>query len=240
MNKLDVKKIIKEEVKKSLMENKDAKKVVLEGRLIVINEMISLSEADFINKAKQWLKSKAYGAAQGIKDTVKNDVMVNPEKIISNPNSVTKILDSAIKNVQSQITKFRSETLQTSTNISNLQDKVFELFGKFFNLLDSIPQEKRGLYEREVMKVVSVFYNLLMEEKKRIEVYISSLAREASMQGYDMGKSAADMSGYSKASAAPEGQPASGRAAVGGSALIPGTVRESLDLKKKTQILKRK
>ena len=45
MNKLDVKKIIKEEVKKSLMENKDAKKVVLEGRLIVINEMISLSEA---------------------------------------------------------------------------------------------------------------------------------------------------------------------------------------------------
>jgi len=233
MNKLDVKKIIKEEVKKSLLENREAKKVILESRLLIINEMISLSEADFINRAKQWLKSKAFGAEQGVRDTVKNSVMVNPEKIVSDPNSVQKILDTAIKNAQSQITKFRSQTLQTSTSINNLQDNIFDLFGKFFNLLDSIPQEKRGQYEREVMKVVSVFYNLLMEEKKRIEVYISALAREASTQGYNMGSSSPEMSSYSGAKISPTTQATQGKAAVGGSALIPQGVRESLDVKKK-------
>lgn len=223
MKKEDIKKIIKEEVYKSLLENRDVKRVVLENRLIVINEMISLSEVDFINRAKNWLRGKAYGAEQGVKDTFRNDVMVNPEKIASNPASVQKILDTAIKSAQSRITKFRSETLQTSTNINNLQNEIFDLFGKFFNLLDSIPQEKRGLYEREVMKVVSVFYNLLEEEKKRIEVYISALAREASQQGYNLGASAADMSSYKAAPAASSAS--SSKSPVGGSALIKSGTR---------------
>lgn len=231
MKQEDIKKIIKEEVKKGLMENTAIRKAVLENRLVVVKEMISLNEVDFINKAKTWLKNKAFGAEQGAKDTFKNNVMVNPDKIVSNPSSVTKILDTAIKTTQSQITKFRSDTLQTSTAINNLQDQVFDLFGKFYNLLDSIPEEKRGLYEREVMKVVSVFYNLLEEEKKRIEVYISALANKAGQEGYNLGAGAADMASFSNKKAplpGPSLNPPSrmpNRSRVGGSAMIKPGIR---------------
>ena len=189
-------KLVKEEVKKALSENSEIKKAVLESRRAVICETLELDEASFIDKARQWFRNKYYSADQKARDAYRNDFLVNPKKIVSNEKAVENILKKSISDTQNQIRNFRASTLKTSNEINKLQDKVFDLFGKFFNLLDSIPMEKRGLFEREVMRVVSVFYNTLEEEKNRIEVYLSAMAREASTQGYNLGRSAEAMAGY--------------------------------------------
>ncbi len=196
MSNDNIKSLVKEGIVKSLCENKNIQKTILESRLSLVSEMIELDEASFIDKARQWFRSKAYGAEQGAKDFYNQNVLVNPEKMTSNPASVEKILRNSIVSAQQEISSFKNDTLKTSTKINNLQERIFDLFGKFFNLLDSLPQEKRGVFERDVMKVVAVFYNVLMEEKKRIEVYLSALAHEVSSQGYDLGKSAQDMATY--------------------------------------------
>lgn len=192
----EFKKIINEEVKQVLAENAIVRKAIFESRLARITEALELDEDTFIDKARKWFRNKYYTADQSVRDKYRDDVLVNPKKITSDPASVEKILKKAIVNSQNKIRNFKSSTLKTSTEINNLQEEVFDLFGKFFNLLDSVPMEKRGLYEREIMRVVSVFYNVLEEERKRIEVYLSALAHEVSKQGYDLGKSAGEMARY--------------------------------------------
>lgn len=192
----ELKKTINKEVKQVLAENANIRKVIFESRLASISEMLDLDEDTFIDKARKWFRNKYYTADQNVRDKYRNDVLVNPKKLTSDPASVEKILKNAIVSSQNKIKNFKSSTLKTSTEINNLQEEIFDLFGKFFNLLDSVPMEKRGLYEREVMRVISVFYNVLEEEKKRIEVYLSALAHEVSKQGYDLGRSAAEMAKY--------------------------------------------
>lgn len=192
----DIKSFIKEQAFRSLCENAQVRSVVLQDRLKLIKEAIELDEASFVDKARQWLRDKFYKSEKGAKDYVGQNLLVNPEKLTSDSGSVEKILQSAISAAKKETEAFKSSTLNTSTKINNLQEKIFDLFGKFFNLLDSLPEDKRGLYEREVMKVVAIFYTVLEEEKKRIEVYLKALEQEVQGQGYNLAASAREMARF--------------------------------------------
>jgi hypothetical protein len=187
---------IKESVREAIVENKNIQKIVLESRLTLINEMIELNEFDFLKRAGQWLKNKAWGAEQGAKDWARKNILVDPVSMIDDPKQVASLLDRTIAQANKEVVSFKSDTLKTSESINKLQNSIFDLLGKFVNLLDKMPPESKGKYEREVMRVVATFYNVLMEEKKRIEVYLSALAREAGNQGYNLGKSATAMAAY--------------------------------------------
>lgn len=193
---------IQESVKQALVEDVSVRRAILENRVALINEMIDLSEADWMDRARSWIKNKYLGADQAVKDTYRNKVQVNPQQITNDPKRVSGLLDQSLAKTKKEVMAFKADALRSSEAINRLQDSVFDLFGKFFHLLDSIPPEARGKYEREVMQVVGAFYSALMEEKKRIEVYISALAKEAGTQGYNLGQSATAMAGY-KPQAAP-------------------------------------
>jgi hypothetical protein len=176
--------LVKESTQRALMESPQVRKVVLESRLRLIESEIELDEAGWMERAKNWLTGKA------------NKVMVNPSQDVDNPDKVARMLNQAVFSAKKAIVSFKADGLKTSTKINALQDAVTDLFGKFFNLLDTIPSGERGKMEREVMKVVGLYYDALMEEKMRIEVYISDLAREIGSQGYDLGRSSTAMSHY--------------------------------------------
>jgi hypothetical protein len=192
---------INESVKKSLAENKNVQRVMLEGRIVLINEMLDLNEADWLDRARHWVKNKYLGATDAAKDYYNKNVLVNPQHITSNPQQVQNLLNKQIAATRKSVTAFKADAIRSSQAINNLQDSVFDLFGKFFNLLDSLPQETRGQYEREVMQVVGMFYKALMEEKKRIEVYLSALAKETGTQGYNLGQEGEAMASYAPAAA---------------------------------------
>lgn len=187
---------IQESVRTALVENRNVQRVILENRVALINEMIDLDEAEWLKRAGNWIKNKVWGAEQGAKDFYRNKVQVNPRGIIDNPQNVSKLLDTTIAKAKKDVVAFKADALRSSEAINKLQNSVFDLFGKFFNLLDKMPEESRGKYEREVMQIVGMFYNALMEEKKRIEVYLSALARQAGSQGYNLGQSAPALAGY--------------------------------------------
>lgn len=191
-----LKALINEEVQKTLWESKNVKKVVLENRLRLVNEKLNLSEAEWVDKAKSWLKNKVWGAEQGAKDFARNNVMVNPEKVVDDPRQVMNLINKGLADARKSVASFKADALRSSQTINSLEDKVLEIFGKFFNLIDSIPANQRGLVEREVMKVVGGFYSALEDEKKRIEVYLSTLAQEVNAQGYNLGASANKMGSW--------------------------------------------
>lgn len=186
---------INEGVERALWENKDVQRVVLETRLAQINEALSLDEAEWFKRAKNWLKNKVYGGEMAAKDFVRNKVLVNPN-MIDDPSQVSKSLDKDIAKAMSAVTSFKADALRSSQTINSLQTVIHDLFGRYFTLLDNLPPETKGKYEREVMKIVGMFYIALMEEKKRIEVYVSSLAREVSAQGYNLGTAARQLANY--------------------------------------------
>lgn len=192
----DIKTTINESIRDILKENKNVQRTVLENRVKLIEDMIALDELGFLNKAKNYIKNKAWGAEKGAKDWFGKNVLVNPSDMIGDTKQVGGLLDQNIANAKKQVTAFKADALRSSEAINKLQNSVFDLFGKFYNLLDDMPQESRGRYEREVMQVVGMFYNALMEEKKRIEVYLSALAREAGTQGYNLGQSAQALAAY--------------------------------------------
>ena len=199
----DLGSIIQESVREALMENVNIRKVILENRLTLLNEMIELDEAEWLQKAKDWFhrgrtgaKNAYLGASDAASKAYQDNVLVNPEKIISDSGQSVGLVSKAIAKSMADVTAFKADALRSSGNISKLQDSVFDMFGKFFNLLDSIPGEQKGKLEREVMQVMGMFYNALMEEKKRVEVYLSALAREAGSQGYNLGQSSTAMAGY--------------------------------------------
>lgn len=187
---------INESIVSVLKENKDVQRVVLENRIKLIEDMIALDELGFLNKAKNYLRNKAWGAEKGAKDWFGKNILVNPSNMMGDPKQVGGLLDKTIANAKKEVTAFKADALRSSEAINKLQNSVFDLFGKFYNLLDEMPPEARGRYEREVMQVVGMFYNALMEEKNRIEVYISALAREAGTQGYNLGQSARALAAY--------------------------------------------
>lgn len=197
-----LKAVLNESVKVSLAENKSVQKVMLESRLVLINEMIDLDEADFLDRARKWIKNKYYGAQQAASNAYQNKFLVNPEQMMNDPRQVQGLMDKAIAKAKKDVTSFKADALRSSQAINQLQNTVFDMFGKFFNVLDSLPPESKGKYEREVMQVMGMFYKALMEEKKRIEVYLSALAREAGTQGYNLGQSAEAMASFS-----PEARP---------------------------------
>jgi len=187
---------INESVKKALSENKQVQRIMLENRVVLINEMLDLNEADWIDRAKSWVKNKYLGADMKAKDFYNKNVLVDPQHRTSDPKQVQGLLDKTIANARKQVTSFKADAIRSSQAINTLQNSVFDLFGKFYNLLDSLPQESRGKYEREVLQVVGMFYNALMEEKKRIEVYLSAMAKEAGTQGYNLEQDAEALAGY--------------------------------------------
>lgn len=191
-----IKQAINESVLSVLKENKDVQRTVLENRVKLIEEMIALDELGFLDKAKNYLRNKAWGAEKSAKDWFGKNVLVNPSDVVGDPQQVGGLLDKTIASAKKDVMAFKADALRSSEHINKLQNSVFDLFGKFYNLLDEMPPESRGRYEREVMQIVGMFYNALMEEKKRIEVYISALAREAGTQGYDLGQSARALAAY--------------------------------------------
>ena len=187
---------INETVKKTLAENKQVQRVMLESRVALINEMVEINEADWMDRARNYFKNKYLSADQKVKDFYNKNVLVNPQHITSDPGQVTNLLNKQIANTRKQVTNFKADAIRSSTTINNLQNHVFDLFGKFFNLLDSLPQDQRGKYEREVLQVVGMFFKALMEEKKRIEVYLQTLSQEAGTQGYNLAQDAEALASY--------------------------------------------
>jgi hypothetical protein len=192
---------IQESVRTALVENKNVQRTILESRVALINEMIEINEVEWVDRARKWLKNKAWGAEQGAKDFYRNKVQINPKAIIDDPGNVASLMDTTIAKAKKDVTAFKADALRSSEAINKLQNSVFDLFGKFNNLQDKLPQDEngnkiRGKYEREVMQVVGMFYVALMEEKKRIEVYLSALAQEAGAKGYNLGQSATAFAGY--------------------------------------------
>lgn len=191
-----LKNVIKEEIRTALWESKDVKRAVLESRLALVTEKLTINEADWVNRATNWIKNKAFGAETNAKNFVGNNVLVNPENVINDPMKAMKVVQKSLAGAKAGVAAFKQDALRSSQVINSLEDKVFDAFGKFFNLIDSLPPEKRGLLEREVMQVVGMFYSALDEEKKRIEVYLSALAREVGSQGYNLGNSAKSMASW--------------------------------------------
>jgi len=116
--------------------------------------------------------------------------------MIDDPSQVSRSLDKDIARAMKAVTSFKQDALRSSQTINSLQTVIHDLFGRYFTLLDNLPPETKGKYEREVMKIVGMFYIALMEEKKRIEVYVSSLAREVGAQGYNLGAAARQLANY--------------------------------------------
>lgn len=192
---LQLKALINESAKTALWESSDVKKVVLESRLSQIQEAFELNEADWIDRARNWIRNKVWGAEDSVKQAAKN-TLINPEKIIGDEQQAMGVVLKALQTAKKQVGSFKQDALRSSSAINNLQDSVLDAFGKYVNLVDNIPMNKRGLVEREVMQLVSEFYVALMEEKKRIETYLSYLAKEVGSQGYDLGKSSSAMAAY--------------------------------------------
>lgn len=188
LSNLHLKALIKESTTQALWESSNVRKVVLEGRLRTINETLELDEAGMLDKARQWLAKKTGHT-------------VDPSQVVDDPKKSLGIIVNSIQTAKKGVAAFKQDALRSSSTINSLQDSVLDAFGKFQNLTDSIPQEHRGVLERELMKVVGQFYVAMMEEKKRIETYLSHLAKEMGSQGYDMGRSAQAMAGHSPAKA---------------------------------------
>jgi hypothetical protein len=207
-NTLALESFIKESVQTALVEDVHVKRAILENRKSLVEGMIAINEADWFDRARKWVKNKAYGAEQGAKDYYEKNVLVNPKELTSNPDKVKNLLDSSLKNVEKEIGAFKGSALKSSERINHLLDSVTDLFSKFFNLLDEIPEGERGIYEVEVLKVVSRFYLAMTEEKQRIETYLSILSKEAQSQGYNLQKSAPQMATQaSRGTEPPSSQP---------------------------------
>lgn len=196
-----LKALISESTKTALWESKDVQRVVLESRLAAIAETLELDETGWLDKARKWVTNKAYGAEQGARELGRK-ALVNPQGIVNDPRKALVVVQRSIMAARKSVMGFKQDALRSSTAINSLQDIVLDAFGKFVSLNDAIPQEQRGIIERDMMKIMSQFYLALMEEKKRIEVYLSSLARDVGAQGYNLGRSAQDMAGYKPAPAA--------------------------------------
>lgn len=192
---LQLKALINESAKTALWESSSVKKVVLESRLVQIKETLDLNEADWIDRARNWLRNKVLGVEDAVKQTAKN-TLINPEKIIGDEQQAMGVVLKSLQTAKKRVSTFKQDALRSSSAINNLSDAVLDAFGKYINLVDNIPMNKRGLVEREVMQLVSEFYIALMEEKKRIETYLSYLAKEVGSQGYDLGKSSSAMASY--------------------------------------------
>lgn len=206
-NTLTLESFIKESVQTALVEDVHVKRAILENRKSLVEGMIAINEADWFDRARKWVKNKAYGAEQGAKDYYEKNVLVNPKELTSHPDKVKNILDSSLKSVEKEIGAFKGSALKSSERINHLLDSVTDLFSKFFNLLDEIPEGERGIYEVEVLKVVSRFYLAMTEEKQRIETYLSILSKEAQSQGYNLQKSAPQMATQASRSEEPSSRP---------------------------------
>ncbi len=210
---LELKAFINESAKQALWESADIKKVVLENRLKQIQEAIDLNEADWIDRARVWLRNKVWGAEEKAKKAVKS-TLVNPEAIIGDEKQALGVVMKSLQTAKKQVESFKQDALRSSTAINRLQDSVLDAFGKYMNLVDNIPMNQRGVVERDVMQVVSAFYIALMEEKKRIETYLSYLSKEVGSKGYELGKSAGAMASY-KPEKAPKASPTSSKSPAG-------------------------
>lgn len=196
-----LKALINEETRTALWESKDVKRVVLESRLRLINEALEINEADWLDRARKWFMNKAYGAEQGAKDLGRK-ALVNPQAIVDDPRKAMGVVQKSLAGAKKAVASFKQDALRSSTAINKLQDAVLEVFGKMMTLADDLPPQERGKLEREVMQVVGQFYLAMIEEKNRIETYLSALAREVGQEGYNLGRSAQAMAGY-----APEAKP---------------------------------
>lgn len=174
---------INEAVKEALWENKNVRKVVLESRLAVVEETLQLDEAGFLDRARNFFSKLG---------------KVDAAATVDNPKKALALVKGSISKAETALSGFKADTLRSSSNINNTVDAVLDALGKFTNLLDSIPEEQRGLLERDLMKVVSAFYLALVEERRRIKAYLNGLSMAAKEQGYDLNRSSSAMSQYSK------------------------------------------
>lgn len=196
-----LKALINEETRTTLWESKDVQKAVLESRLHLINETLEINEAEWLDRARKWFMNKAFGAERGARELGKK-ALVNPEAIINDPRKAMGVVQKSLARAKKAVASFKQDALRSSSSINSLQDSVLEVFGKLMSLADELPPQERGKLEREVMQVVGQFYLAMMEEKNRIETYLSHLAREVGQEGYNLGRSAQAMAGY-----APEAKP---------------------------------
>ncbi len=192
--------------KKRLLESSQVKKTILENRLVRIQETLEINEADWVDRARNWLRGKYYGAHDTVKQAGR-DALVNPEKIINDERQALMVVVKALETAKTQVKAFKQDALRSSTTINNLEEAVLDAFGKYITLVDNIPLKQRGILERNVMKLVSEFYIALMEEKMRIETYLSYLTKEIGSQGYNLGKSATEMAGYKPDNSSSQSEP---------------------------------
>jgi len=150
---------------------------------------------------------------------------LDPSAVVDNPEQSAKIVSKAVAQGKSSVAKFKANTVKSATAISGLQDSVEDMFGQFYNLINSLPQESRGVLERDVMQVMGSFYATLTNEKAVIQTALNGLFVKAMAKGYNLAQSGEAMAKYRPGQEAEVESPAPARAPVRNPAqVLPGRV----------------
>jgi hypothetical protein len=128
-------------------------------------------------------KLKSFGKKAG--DVSKQAAgRLDPSSDIDNPQFVAKNLGGSIKKAKALSQDFQKSALNTTQKINNMHDAVTDVLTKFNTFARTLPQETRGVAEREATNLVKNFYDLLSQEKGRIETYMKSVKSEMEKGGY--------------------------------------------------------
>jgi hypothetical protein len=163
---------------------------VLEGRKQLIESMIS--EKGLFDKI---------GSAFG---------KVNPSLNVDDTKHVKRELDRVVAHAQKLEKDFSAKALNTTKTINAYHDAVLDALDKFSALADSLKidgsdqfdAQLKDEYEDKVIALARQFYQLLNNEKGRIDSFAKTLFNDLSAKGYD--KSMVTVTKGTKKPSAPE------------------------------------
>lgn len=108
-----------------------------------------------------------------------------PSVDMDDPAFAQKLINKSINNSTKLSKDFQQKALNTTKDINRYHNSVVDTLDKFDAVAQTLPGNLRGKYERYVIGIVKNFYNLLKNEKGRIEAYIKTLQSDLQSHGYN-------------------------------------------------------
>ena len=132
------------------------------------------------------LAGKMKGAASNVGKAARHGAGgVDPSLDVDDPKFVAKSLGSSVKKAKTLTGNFKKDALATTKKINDVHDAVSDALNKFNTFVKTLPQETRGVAEREVVGLVKDFYNFLDGEKGRIDSYMKMVKQDLGKGGYE-------------------------------------------------------
>ena len=181
--------LLENKIKIRILENASSYKILSENvklmEAVLEDDDLDPAQALGVNpKAKTPFLTRMFDKLGSMfqKGTQKYD----PSQQIKTPSTALNALDTKLQNVKKLEGSFKQNVLQHSNAAHRYYAAIVDLLVAFDTYLDGIPEEKRGVYERLVLKSVKGFYNNFASELQAAKSQMDAISSDANKYGYDL------------------------------------------------------